>query len=314
MRVGLDIGGTNTDVVALDQLGQAIQSLRVPTGLGASTVAETAEHAVRELASLIGCTVDDFESVGIGVPGVVDPETGQVRHAVNLGVDDLDLADPLARRLGVPVRVENDVNAAAYGACHLLELEGSAALLNLGTGLAAGIVIDGQVSRGAAGGTGEIGHIPVDPAGVICSCGQRGCLETVASGAAIGRMWPTDAPIAALELFDRADAGDVCAVEVREIFATGVASAIRVLVLTVDVQTVVLGGGLSNLGDRLLDAVTEILRRWENGSAFLSSRHLPERVRLLPVALHAATIGAALIGATGLGVPVSLRSPAASLD
>lgn len=127
-------------------------------------------------------------------------------------------------------------------------------------------------------------------------------------------MWQTDASLVALELFDCADAGDAYAEEIREIFATGVALAIRILILTVDVQTVVLGGGLSNLGDRLLDPVTAVLRGWENDSPFLRSRRLPERVRLLPAGLPAATVGAALIGAAGPDAPVPVRSPATSLD
>jgi predicted NBD/HSP70 family sugar kinase len=314
MRVGLDIGGTKTDAVALDRLGQVVHSRRVPTGFGAASVTDTAERAARELAESIGCGPEDFESVGVGIPGLVDPVTGRVQHAVNLGVHDLDLAYALALRLGVPVRVENDVNAAALGASHLLSLAGSAALLNVGTGLAAGIVIDGHVARGAAGGAGEIGHIPVDPAGVLCSCGQRGCLETVASGAALARLWPTDAPLVALDLFDCADAGVAGAAEVRKSFVTGVALAIRILVLTVDVQTVVLGGGLSNLGERLLDPVITVLRDWESSSAFLSSRHLPERVRLLPKGSPAATVGAALIGVAEPDASVPLSSPAGSLD
>ena len=87
------------------------------------------------------------------------------------------------------------------------------AYLNLGTGLAAGIVLDGRLLRGGHGVAGEIGHIPVDPAGVVCGCGQRGCLETLASGSAIARMWPTDDPLPARELFDAADAGDEHAID-----------------------------------------------------------------------------------------------------
>lgn len=297
MRIGLDIGGTKTDAVVLDAEGGVLERVRMPTGNGHDEVLDSAERAVREVIVLSGFHAPDFTSIGVGIPGVVDSESGRVHHAVNLGVDDLDLAGLLRQRVDVPVRVENDVKAAALGAYHLLGLEGSAAYLNLGTGVAAGIVVDGRLQRGSRGGAGEIGHIPIDPHGAVCSCGQHGCVETTASGSAVARMWPTSAELPALELFDAADAGDRLAWSVRHTIATGVASAVRILVLTVDVETVVIGGGLSNLGERLLAPVTEVLQGWGVDSPFLRSLRLPERVRMLAPDLSAAAVGAALVGA-----------------
>lgn len=297
MRIGLDIGGTKTDAVVLDAAGGVLERVRVPTGTGPAEVLDSAERAVREVIALCGTQTDDYASIGVGIPGVVDRETGRVHHAVNLGVDDLGLGERLRERVGVPVQVENDVKAAALGAYHLLRLHGSAAFLNLGTGLAAGIVADGRLWRGARGGAGEIGHIPLDPRGALCSCGQHGCLETIASGSAVARLWPSKAALPAIELFDAADAGDRRAQDVRHALAAGVASAVRILVLTVDVETVVVGGGLSNLGERLLAPVTEVLQGWGRDSPFLASLRLPERVRMLAPDLSAAAVGAALVGA-----------------
>jgi predicted NBD/HSP70 family sugar kinase len=194
------------------------------------------------------------------------------------------------------VRVENDVNAATVGACHLLQLHGSVAYLNLGTGLAAGFLIDGQLWRGATGAAGEIGHIPVDPRGTVCPCGQRGCLETVASGSAVARQWPTAHAHPASDMFAAAARGDKRAQAVKRLLAEGVGAAIRLLVLTVDVDTVIVGGGLSRLGAPLLDDVRAVLLEQALASPFVATLQLPSRIRLLSTQLPAAAVGAALIG------------------
>ena len=224
--------------------------------------------------------------------------TGRVSHAVNLGVDGLDLGADLSARLGREVRIDNDVNAAALGAFHLLEKPAtySMAYLNLGTGLAAGIVLGGKLWRGSRGAAGEIGHIPVDPNGPECPCGQRGCLETVASGSAIARQWPSDDPKPARALFAAAASGDPLAIEVKQRLVENVAAAVRILVLTVDVDSVMIGGGLSSLGPVLLDDVRGVLATWERASPFLASIDLGRRVNIVPVDFPAAAVGAALVG------------------
>jgi len=170
------------------------------------------------------------------------------------------------------------------------------AYLNLGTGLAAGIVLGGRLWRGSRGTAGEIGHIPVDPNGPECPCGQRGCLEMVASGSAIARQWPTDDPKPARALFAAAASGDPTAVTVKQHFVENVAAAVRILVLTVDVDSVVIGGGLSSLGPVLRDDVCEVLASWERVSPFLASTGLSERIAIVPAGFPAAAVGAALVG------------------
>lgn len=316
MRLGIDIGGTKTAAVAIGDDGRLTEQVRMPTGFGADAVVETALRTVERMSQLAGVDQHAFRSIGIGIPGSVDSATGRVAHAVNLGLAGLDLGPRLSDRLGVDVRIENDVNAAALGAHHLLGLADgrrahSMAYLNLGTGLAAGIVLDGRLLRGGRGVAGEIGHIPVDPAGAVCPCGQRGCLETVASGSALAAMWPSTHRHPSLELFDRADAGDPAAVLVRERFLTGVAAAVRLLALTTDVDDIVIGGGLAALGDRLLDGTREVLAEWAAGSAFLASLDLPRRVQVIPRGFPAAAVGAALVGEElgALGAPGELRAP-----
>ena len=298
LRVGIDIGGTKTDAVAIHADGRIAQQLRLPTGFGPAAVLETAVTAVTQLAALCETTIEGFTSIGIGIPGAVDNGTGRVTHAVNLGLDGLDLGAELSARLGRPVRIENDVNAAAIGAFHLLEKDPShsMAYLNLGTGLAAGLVLGGELWRGSRGTAGEIGHIPVDPNGPECPCGQRGCLEMVASGSAIARQWPTDDARPARALFAAAESGDPRAMEVKRRFVENVAAAVRVLVLTVDVDSVVIGGGLSSLGTSLLHDIVVVLEGWEYASPFLASIELSRRMQLVPADFPAAAVGAALVG------------------
>jgi predicted NBD/HSP70 family sugar kinase len=298
--VGVDIGGSKVLAVAVDETGEVVATHRLPSNGGAAGVVESALEAVDGLAQQLGVPVSSFSVVGVGVPGLVQPLSGEVTHAVNLGVgpDTLSLGARLAEQLGVPVVVENDVNAAALGATQVLGLGHSdLAFLSIGTGLAAGLVTEGRLRRGARAAAGEIGHIPVDPAGPRCSCGQRGCLETLASGSAIAASWPSaDGVSPGTALFAAAATGDAAAVAVRDAFAGHVASAVRLLVLTCDIEVVVLGGGVTDLGADLLDAVVAALHRQAAGSPFLTALQLPERVAIVPPGSSVAAIGAALVG------------------
>jgi glucokinase len=299
VRVGLDIGGTKTDAVALDDAGAVAHALRLPTGWGHDAVLATATNAVLQLASEAGVDASSFDSIGVGIPGAVDAERGIVSHARNLGVAELDLGGLLSKNLGALVRVENDVNAAALGAFHQLGLAGdsSMAYLNLGTGLAAGLVLQGKLWRGARGAAGEIGHILIDPAGPLDTDGQAGALEVMASGSGIASQW-TSGDGSVRGMFDAAARGDVDAVAIRRRLFEAVASSVRILVLTLDVDLVVIGGGISGLGDTLLAAVREVFAGWESTSPFLASLQLGERIRILPPDIPTAATGAAWLGAT----------------
>jgi len=305
MRLGFDVGGTKTDAVVVASSGEIVARLRRPTGWGRDAVVATLIEAVADLAAEVGCAPVEFASIGIGMPGQVLPGTARVTHAVNLGIDELDLRDAIGPEFGVPVRAENDVKAAAVGAFALRGLErgapagdSSMAYLNLGTGIAAGLVTAGELWRGARGAAGEVGHIPVDPTGPLCRCGQHGCIEAFAGGGALAERWARPGVLPVRDIFDAADAGDPAASELRRGLAYGVAAAVRVLVLTADVDVVVLGGGVSALGDRMLNPVVSELEASAAASPFLRSLQLPDRIELLPAGSPAAALGAALIGAT----------------
>ncbi|MGP6170909.1 ROK family protein [Microbacterium sp. A196] len=299
VRIGLDIGGTKTDAVAVSDAGDIIGRVRRPTGHGADAVVADVVDSVRELQAEAGFDLADVRSVGVGIPGLVDAAHGRVLHAVNLGVESLDLATLAGARLGVPVAVENDVKAAALGAASLRGSQAapSMAYLNLGTGVAAGIVADGRLWRGARGTAGEVGHISVDPTGRVCTCGQRGCIETLCGGGSVARAWGRPGALPVRDIFDAADAGDTEALMLRTDLARGAAAAVRVLVLSCDVETVVIGGGITALGERLGVLIRNSLIADAAGSPFLRSLHLDERIELLPSGSPAAALGAALVGA-----------------
>lgn len=174
----------------------------------------TALQATLDVARAAAVSVGDVNAIGIGIPGTVDPLLGTVRFAVNVGIgrDEIGLGPRLTDELGVEVHVENDVRAAALGADWYLSNEfgpvSDLAYLSIGTGIAAGYVEHGRLRRGNTLVAGEIGHIPIDPNGPLCACGQVGCIEAISSGSAIERMWPTEKAASAVELHRAAVAGD----------------------------------------------------------------------------------------------------------
>ena len=298
LSVGLDIGATKTLGLVADADGMILAEVREPTMQGAHGIVVTAARVVEALRLATGEELPG--AVGIGVPGLVDVDRGAVKHAVNLDVDGdwLPLGRLLSDRLGVPVVVENDVNAAALGAV-ALSGKNDLVYLSIGTGLAAGLVLDGRLRRGEHGAAGEIGHLPVDPAGAFCQCGQRGCLETVASGSALAAAWPSGEIPPAQALFAAAADGQVKAIEVRDRFVAGVADAVRALSLAVDPKTVVLGGGVAHVGEPLRLAVAAALRAQAAASPFLASLELADRLRVVPADYPVAAVGAARLGRNG---------------
>jgi predicted NBD/HSP70 family sugar kinase len=301
MRLGFDVGGTKTDGVIVAPNGTVVARLRRPTGWGAAAVIATVTELARELAAQVGIDPSQARSVGIGMPGQVADGTSTITHAVNLGIDELDLGAAIGPVFGIPVHAENDVKAAALGSYALHPAPRrphTMAYLNLGTGVAAGLVVDGALWRGAHGAAGEVGHLSVDPNGPLCRCGQRGCIEAFAGGGAVADRWGVPGALPVRDVFDAADAGDRRAVALRDGVAAGIAAAIRVLVLTSDVESVVLGGGVTALGDRMLAPVVSELESSAAASTFLRSLRLVDRIDLLPPGSPAAALGAALLGAT----------------
>ncbi|MCM0638627.1 ROK family protein [Cellulomonas wangsupingiae] len=300
--VGVDIGGTKVLAVLLDPDGRVARTHRATTARGPDGLVEAVTTSVHALVDAHGVPVDALVGTGIGVPGVVDPVTGTVEHAVNVGVTHpfpLAAAAAAALGAGARVRVENDLNVAVLGAAHTVAPRSTRdlAFLALGTGVAAGLLLDGTLRRGSHRAAGEVGHLTLVPDGLPCKCGQRGCVEQYASGSALDAAWPSpDGRPAPLALFEAADAGDARAVAVRDRFLWAVAGAVRILVLTCDVDHVVIGGGVSGLGEPLLAGVRAQLAREAAASPFLASLALAERVHLAPRDVPVGAVGAALAG------------------
>jgi glucokinase len=293
--VGLDIGATKALGAVVNADGTVLAQSRQDTTPGAEGVLASATAVLDSLALRLDGALPSH--IGIGVCGIVDRERGAVSHAVNLGIggDWFPLAARLADRTGATVLIENDVNAATWGA-HVLSGADDMAYLSVGTGLAAGFVLSGSLRRGAHGAAAEIGHLPGSPDGPRCSCGQYGCLELSASGSTLAAAWPAQGQAPAAALFAAAAAGNPDAIKIRDRFAAGLAAAIRIAGLTVGPAAIIIGGGVANVGEPLLTAVTAALRAQAAGSPFLTALDLAGRVSLLPGGASAGAVGAALIG------------------
>lgn len=303
LRIGLDIGGTKTAALVTDArgrpLGKSIRPTDVssPDELVAGTV-EVVAHALRNA----GHARDELVAAGVGVPGQVDPQTGTVRLAVNLKLrEPYPLRQRLQEALGVPVALENDVRTAAWGAFHWAcdrEPLNSLAYLSIGTGIAAGLVLDGRLYRGAHGMAGEIGHSPVDPAGPRCICGAYGCLEALAAGPAIATQasaimsGPDDEALSTAEVYELAAAGHPAARQVVERAAGYLSRAVYLLLMAYDVEKVVLGGGVTLAGaafERPLRAAMDAMR---SDSPLTASMMPDDKVVVIPPDYNAGVMGA----------------------
>lgn len=298
VRLGLDIGGTTVHGIAVtaEEPHDLVTEATHQTRKGAEGVVGGALDMVASLRS--GLSPDaEIISIGLGVPGIV--HDGAVTHAFNLGLDGdpLDLAAAVSDGAGgIPTTVENDVKAATLGGLQWLRGQGSdihdLALLNVGTGIAAGLLLDGRLRHGSRGMAGEIGHLVHDPTGPLCPCGRRGCLELYASGSGVRRQWAGTAA----ELFEAAGAGDADAARIRDELTSGIAQAISLLAYSVDVTCVLVTGGVVSATPALRDAILAQLRSDENTSLGRLAG-IAERVRWLPAGHPAGALGAALLGA-----------------
>jgi glucokinase len=306
--VGVDIGGTKTAVLICEagDAGGAVRGRHVaPTAVGApDKAADAIAGVVREALAEAGATTTDVAAIGIGVPGRVDPGKGQVTLAVNLDWHDLPLGPRLAARLGIPIVLENDVRAAALG-LHRRRVFGpteSLALLAIGTGISAGVVIDGVLHRGADGLAGEIGHVVIERDGPRCACGMNGCFEAVAAGPAIVSRAAAAGirPIGAEAVFAAAAAGDTTAHGVIEDAGRAVAWGIHLLALTYDVERIVIGGGVSHAGEPFMAPIRRELERFRAASPLAREILVEDLVQLLPAGADAGAWGAVTIARESL--------------
>ena len=283
MRIGIDLGGTKIEVIVLAADGTSRWRERVPTPAGdyeATLVA--AVDLVKRAESylgLAGCTV------GVGTPGT-PTSGGQIKNANSTCLNGRALAHDLAARLGRPVRVANDANCLALSEA----TDGAAAgaevafAVILGTGVGAGIVVDGRLLQGPNGLAGEWGHNPLPWAqthevpGPMCYCGRRGCIETWLSGPALAHdhVVHTGAALDARQIGERAALGDAACEATLQRYEARLARGLAHVINLLDPDVIVLVGGVSGL-DRLFDTVP---RLW-GAFVFSGGLHDPVRTRLV---------------------------------
>ena len=321
LLVGVDVGGTKVAVLVVDTQERVLGQVTLPTVLqGREGHADTLAGivgAIREALRQANAGPQEVAALGIGVPGRVDPSTGIVRHAVNLGWREFTLGEHISRELGVPCLLENDVRTATIGIQRLLGTEASRnmAYISVGTGIAAGLVLDGQVYRGPRGMAGEVGHMVIEPDGPRCACGLYGCLETLAAGPAIARQGQEAAsrhddtllrnyhPVTAEAVYEVARQGDAAALEITRKVGRYLALVVQQLVMAYDVELFVLGGGVSRDGDAFLQPILHEIERLRHQSALAHEMLQPDMIRLLPPDYSAGTWGAvvmARMGASGV--------------
>ncbi|MGW9268761.1 MULTISPECIES: ROK family protein [Microbacterium] len=261
---GIDIGGTKIAALVVGEDGSVVArgSVPAPAALGGAAMADAAAGLVRALAGEAGVPL---AAAGVGAAGVIDHETGTVRaaSATFVGWAGFPLADELGRRLGVPVSVENDVNAFLLGeAAALSRTERDVLGVMLGTGVGGAVIIDGALHHGPHGAAGEIGHTP-GYSELVCTCGQTGHLETLASGTSIAlryreRTGGEAADARAVAALARGGDADALAVFAAAGRAVALASASAATLL--DLPTVIVGGGVASAWDLLEPAIQATLR------------------------------------------------------
>ncbi|MFB6822140.1 ROK family protein [Streptomyces virginiae] len=258
--IALDVGGTGMKAALVADDGTLLHEARRATGRdrGPDAVVETIQDFAAEL---LDTGRERFgrpaSAAGVAVPGIVDAENGIAVYAANLGWRDVPMRALLGGRLGgIPVALGHDVRTGGLAEGRIGAGRGADRFLfvPLGTGIAGAIGIAGRIEAGAHGYAGEIGHIVVRPGGPACGCGQRGCLETLASAAAVSRAWATasgDPEADAADCAEAVAAGDSRAQEVWLAAVGALADGLVTAITLLDPRTLIIGGGLAEAGETL---------------------------------------------------------------
>jgi fructokinase len=266
MRIGIDVGGTKIEGIALDGEGRPLARLRIDTPRGDydATIAAIGS-VVRDLEHQVGTT----GTVGIGIPGSLSPVDGRVKNANSTWLNGRPLRQDLERAMQRPVRLANDANCFALSEATDGAGAGARVVFGviLGTGCGGGIVVDGQLLTGPNAICGEWGHNPLpwphgeEWPGSACYCGRTGCIELFLSGPGLARDYAAlgGGDAAALEVARRAGLGDPVAIQTLERYEDRLARALTTVLNLLDPDVIVLGGGLSNIA-RLYETVPDRLR------------------------------------------------------
>jgi glucokinase len=308
--IGIDLGGTKV-VSALLQAGDLCDSVLRPTELSSSAaLLDQLVDIVHEVLDAAQLSEHDIDAVGIGVPSVVEFNTGRVITSVNTPLADLELRSLLGGRLGVPVFVDNDATVAALAEAHDEQFRlvtTNLVMLTLGTGLGGGLVLGGRIYRGATGAAGEFGHTLVgldlhDGVPAPGSFPQPGSIESFAAGRALDRLAQTVGIADGVAAVEAARAGDSKAVGIIQRWARMVGIAIANAINVFDPDEVVLGGGAARAGDLLLTPACDVA--W---GYVLPGVGRQTKVRLARHGVRAGVLGAALLAEQEIAAPAHRR-------
>lgn len=311
IRIGVDVGGTGIQIGVVNEQHQIVSESSIPT-----RITLPFEEQVRQIADCIASTVSsagfgiqDIESVGIGIPGIASSRTGEVIKCTNMGWNHVPFREIFTKYLPKPVHIENDANVAALAESVIGISAGtsSSVFMTIGTGIGSGIIIDGEIWKGAHGIGGELGHVILALDGVPCTCGNHGCLERYCSATALIRMTReavAENPdtlimeavdhkperIEAKTVFDCAKKQDPLALKVYHRFIDYLAQATASIVNLLDPEIIVLGGGVSKAGSFLLDPLVEEFPKY----VIFRDQPLPE-VKIAVLGPEAGIIGASML-------------------
>jgi glucokinase len=272
--LGIDLGGTKILTAVTDSQGNMLSREHsiTPASKGRETVIQSILDSAHSALKQAGIAISEIFAIGIGAPGISNPETGILFTSPNLpGWQDVPLRDIIQSRLGKKAFLINDANAAALGEFYFGAARGARNFIyiTLSTGIGGGIVIDGKIYSGAIGAAGEVGHMTIDDNGPICNCGNRGCWETLASGTALAREARQQIKegvrtsileyaegdiekVTAQVIHSAAEQGDSLAKELIARTGYYVGVGLANLINIFNPELIVIGGGLSNIGDMLL--------------------------------------------------------------
>ncbi len=284
LTIGVDIGGTKIAVGVVDEEGRILAKNKVPTPRTPEGVVDAIAAAVSEVS-----TGHPIEAVGIGAAGYVDEKRATVLFAPNIRWQHEPLKEKVEQRVGLPVVVENDANAAAWGEYRFGAGQGheDVICITLGTGLGGGIIMGNKLRRGRFGVAAEFGHIRVVPDGLLCGCGSQGCWEQYASGRALVRYakqranaTPENAGILlglgdgtpdgiqGKHISDAARQGDPVAIDSFRELARWAGAGLADLASLFDPSAFIVGGGVSDEGELVLDPIRKSFRRWLVGGKY----------------------------------------------
>ena len=310
-NIGIDLGGTNIAAAVVDGSGRIVCKSSTPTRVeqGFQAIVKAMAELSRDLIKEAGLTPGDIHSVGIGSPGTIDQEKGEIVHAYNLNFNHAPIREEFIKHLGLPVYIGNDANVAAYGEYVYGAGHGryqDLVAITLGTGLGGGVVLGGKLICGSFNGGAELGHMVIVAGGEQCNCGRKGCWERYSAANALirqARAAAEENPNSLLNVlvdhdldkmnakvpFDAAEQGDLIAQAVIDSYIYYLAVGIGNIINVLQPEIIVIGGGVSAQGDHLLQPLIEKMKN----EIFGGGEALQTEVRIAELGNDAGIVGAA---------------------